>query len=99
MADVATAANDSSDGRSGTESNGTEDEVKGEACAVVDSDDGTENVDYDNAILKIKNLQKKKKYITGQYNWVLRVKDDNVRKHMQVLEKQKTTVDKTKKRH
>ena len=99
MADVATAPNDSSDGRSGTESDDTEEEHKGEACDVLDSDDETVNVDYDNAILKIKNLQKKKKTITGQYNRVLRVKDNNVLKHMQVMEKQKTTIDETKKWH
>ena len=73
MASVATAPNDSNDDRLGTEKNDWEDEDKRKGCDEQDPDsDVTDNVDFQNALLKIKELQKTKQKLTAQYSRALK---------------------------
>jgi hypothetical protein len=78
MADVATAPNDSSDDRSGTENKESDDEDNELGDEDVDSD-ATVNLDLRNALLKNKELTKALKVLRAQYNRAVKQKDDNRR--------------------
>jgi sugar-specific transcriptional regulator TrmB len=99
MASVAMAPNNSNDDRSGTDKSDLEDEDKIEVDNEASDSDATVNIDYRNAITKIKELQKKTKKLTAQYVRVVKQKDDMVRKHAQVLENRKTACEGVKTCH
>jgi hypothetical protein len=98
MADVATAANDSSDDRSGTENKESDDEDNELGDEDVDSD-ATVNLDLRNALLKNKELTKALKVLRAQYNRVVKQKDDNVRKQTVALDNRRSMYDALKTRH
>ncbi len=98
MADVATAANDSSDDRSGTENKESDDEDNELGDEDVDSD-ATVNLDLRNALLKNKELTKALKVLRAQYNRAVKQKDDNVRKQTVALDNRRSMYDALKTRH
>jgi hypothetical protein len=99
MASVPTAPNDSNDDRSGTDKSDSEDEDKNKVDNEGSDSDATVNIDYRNALQKIKELQKKTKNLTAQCTRGVKQKDEMVRKHAQVLENRKTAYDGAKTRH
>jgi hypothetical protein len=99
MASVETAPNDSNDDRLGTESENIGDETVIDECAEESESDDTANQDSQKANVKVKDLLKKRKVLTAQYNRVVKQKDEIVRKHAQVLENRKTALDGLKLRH
>jgi hypothetical protein len=103
MASVATAPNDSSDDRSGTETKVKHEEHQEDEIAEESDSEATVTDDLGKlsgkALSKISELQKKKKQLTAQNKRVLKQRDDNARKHATVLENKKTLLDGTKKRH
>jgi hypothetical protein len=100
MVSVPTATGDSNGDRSGTEkddSDDEDDEDKGKCNEGTDSD-ATVNLDYQNTVLKNKELTKQARSLRIQYNNVVKQKEDIVRKHAQALEDKKTAYDGAKTR-
>jgi hypothetical protein len=97
---VATAPNDSSDDLSGTEIDDREEQHQEEEIAE-DSESEASVMDAvgSNEIGKIAELQKKETQIIAQCTRVLKQRDDNVRKHAQVLRNKKNVINGTKKLH
>jgi hypothetical protein len=99
MATVGTAPNDPSDDRSVTEIDDREEKHHEEDVTEGSESETsvTDGLSTDDG--KIAELQKRKRQITAQYTRVLKQRDDNVRKHAQVLQNKKIVVNGTKKLH
>jgi hypothetical protein len=96
MASVATAPNDSSDDRSGTEIYDREEEHQEEEIAKDSDYDATVTKDLGKVsgkyLIKISELQKKKKQLMAQYNRVLKQWDDNTPKACPCAREQEKTL-------
>jgi hypothetical protein len=99
MAMVGMAPNDPSDDSSVTEINDNNKEHHAEEVTEGSESEAlvTDGLSTDDG--KIAKLQKRKRQITAQYTRVLKQRDDNVRKHAQVLQNKKIVVNGTKKLH